>query len=121
MQSLGQLTYLRPYVEDFNATWLLSNSMALTAGAMALVYLADTINELKLGNGTSVVIFANIASSLPTSVGALVAQSEQSADTGSLTVFALAFVLTTLGIIYVQVGGLGSAPRRACSTCTCVC
>eukprot|EP00983_Pelagomonas_calceolata_P091063 1157497-Pelagomonas_calceolata.AAC.8 len=30
--------------------------------------LADTISELKLGNGTSVLIFANIASALPSSV-----------------------------------------------------
>jgi hypothetical protein len=49
LQSLGQLTYLRPYVDDFTPTWLVTNSLALTAGAMALVYLADTINELKLG------------------------------------------------------------------------
>jgi len=32
---------------------------------------ADTISELKLGNGTSVLIFANIASALPSSVGLL--------------------------------------------------
>ena len=42
---------------------------------MSLVYIADTISELKLGNGTSVVIFAGIASALPGSVGQLVAQN----------------------------------------------
>lgn len=36
---------------------------------------ADTISELKLGNGTSVLIFANIASALPSSVGQLLATS----------------------------------------------
>jgi len=79
--------------------WLAGNTCALTAGAMALVYIADTITELKLGNGTSVsstvsslwiksirhashashtvqvVIFANIASALPVSVGQLVSQN----------------------------------------------
>ena len=57
---------------DFTPEWLISNTCALTAGAMALVYIADTITELKLGNGTSVVIFAGIASALPASVGQLV-------------------------------------------------
>ena len=36
---------------------------------------ADTITELKLGNGTSVLIFANIASALPTSVGGAISQA----------------------------------------------
>ena len=45
---------LRPYVEDFSPAWLAGNTCALTAGALALVYIADTITELKLGNGTSV-------------------------------------------------------------------
>jgi hypothetical protein len=39
-QSIGQLTYLRPFVEDFSPAWLAGNSMALVAGAMALVYIA---------------------------------------------------------------------------------
>jgi preprotein translocase subunit SecY len=56
---------------------------------------------LKLGNGTSVLIFANIASSLPTSVGALLAQNTES-DPGNIAIYATAFFLTTLGIIYVQ-------------------
>ena len=36
--------------------------------------MADTISEMKLGNGTSILIFANIASALPTSVGGAVQQ-----------------------------------------------
>lgn len=47
-QSLGQLTYIRPYVEDFTPGWLFGSTCALTAGAMALVYIADTISELKV-------------------------------------------------------------------------
>jgi preprotein translocase subunit SecY len=62
---------------------------------------ADTISELKLGNGTSVLIFANIASSLPSSVGALLAQNAES-NPGNVAIYGVAFFLTTLGIIYVQ-------------------
>ena len=37
-QSVGQLTYIRPYVADFGFDWLLVNSVSLTAGAMILVH-----------------------------------------------------------------------------------
>ncbi|GFR48827.1 hypothetical protein Agub_g10780 [Astrephomene gubernaculifera] len=100
-QAAGQLFYIRPYVEDFTPAWLAGSSCALVAGALALVYIADTISELKLGNGTSVLIFANIASALPASVGQLMSQSG-SEDPANLAIFAGAFALTTLGIIYVQ-------------------
>ncbi|KIY98619.1 Preprotein translocase subunit secY, partial [Monoraphidium neglectum] len=100
-QAVGQLTYLRPYVTDFSPEWLAGSTLALVAGAMSLVYIADTITELKLGNGTSVLIFAGIASSLPASVGALLAQNA-SDEPANIAVYAAAFFLTTLGIIYVQ-------------------
>ncbi|GAX74425.1 hypothetical protein CEUSTIGMA_g1874.t1 [Chlamydomonas eustigma] len=101
MQSVGQLLYIRPFVEDFSPAWLASNTCALTAGALALIYIADTITELKLGNGTSVVIFANIASALPASVGQLVSENTGD-DPTNVAIYAIAFFLTTLGIIYVQ-------------------
>lgn len=101
LQAVGQLTYIRPYVTDFSPEWLAGSSLSLVAGALGLIYIADTISELKLGNGTSVLIFANIASSLPSSVGALLAQNAND-DPGNVVVYATAFFLTTLGIIYVQ-------------------
>ncbi|KFM26004.1 Preprotein translocase subunit SECY, chloroplastic [Auxenochlorella protothecoides] len=100
-QAVGQLTYLRPYVPDFSLYWLASNSLVLTTGAMILVFVADTISELKLGNGTSVLIFANIASALPSSVGAAVVAAGDG-NVGALAAYILAFLLTTLGIVYVQ-------------------
>jgi preprotein translocase subunit SecY len=63
--------------------------------------LADMITELKLGNGTSILITANIASALPASVGAAVQQAADK-DSSALPIYALAFFLTTLGIVYVQ-------------------
>ena len=59
------------------------------------------ITELKIGNGTSVLITANIASALPASVGAAVQQAADK-DASALPIYALAFFLTTLGVVYVQ-------------------
>lgn len=59
------------------------------------------ITELKIGNGTSVLITANIASALPASVGAAVQQAADK-DASALPIYGLAFFLTTLGVVYVQ-------------------
>jgi len=101
VQAAGQLTYIRPYVEGWSADWLAAGVITLTAGSVILVHIADTITELKLGNGTSVLIFANIASALPTSVGAAFSQAANT-NQANLAIYGLAFFLTTLGIVYVQ-------------------
>lgn len=38
VQSVGQLTYIRPYVNDFSTQWLVINSLTLVAGSMILVW-----------------------------------------------------------------------------------
>lgn len=101
VQATGQLTYIRPYVDDWSIDWLAGGVLTLTTGAMILVHVADTITEFKLGNGTSILIFANIASALPSSVGAAFTQASTSQE-ANLSIYATAFILTTLGIVYVQ-------------------
>jgi protein transport protein SEC61 subunit alpha len=101
VQATGQLTYIRPYVDDWSVDWLAGGVITLTTGAMIMVHVADTITELKLGNGTSILIFANIASALPSSVGAAFTQASTSQES-NLAIYATAFMLTTLGIVYVQ-------------------
>jgi protein transport protein SEC61 subunit alpha len=39
-QAVGQLTYIRPFVDDWSAGWLATNSLTLTAGAMILVHVS---------------------------------------------------------------------------------
>jgi len=102
-QSIGQLSFLRPYAEDPSTAWFLLNTVLLTGSAMFLVYIAETISKLKMGNGTSLLIFASIASSVPSSIGAAISQSVQTdVGSGNLITYGAAFVLTTLGIVYVQ-------------------
>jgi len=91
-QAAGQLSYVRPFVEDWSPQWALASGASLVAGAMILVHVADTISELKIGNGTSVLITANIASSLPTSIGAALTQA---ADKGAAKGLAAAAGATT--------------------------
>jgi hypothetical protein len=90
----------RPYVDSYSAEWLVSNALTLVAGSMILTQVGETLTELKLGNGTSILIFASIASQLPSSVGAAFTQSSSSFN---IAVYFLAFAVTTLGIVVVQV------------------
>jgi SecY len=74
---------------------------ALVAGAMVVNQFADYVTELKLGNGTSVLIFANIASYLPSSIGQAFTQAGDSGSSG-IAVYLIAFLITTFGIVCVQ-------------------
>ena len=49
--------------------------------------MSEIISELQLGNGTSLLIFANIASALPTSLGATLQQATQSDASNLVGVF----------------------------------
>jgi preprotein translocase SecY subunit len=103
IQAVGQCLYVRPYVDDFSVMWLAESTAVLTAGAMILMYIGEVLNELKLGNGTSLLIFANIVSSLPSSIGQTVEQSKTDGNGAfTLAVFFGAFLLSTLGVVYVQ-------------------
>ena len=103
VQAVGQCLYVRPYVEDFSLPWLLESSAVLTAGAMILLYIGEVLTELKLGNGTSLLIFTNIISSLPSSFGQTLSQANEKGDSATvLPVFFGAFFLSALGIVYVQ-------------------
>ena len=103
IQAVGQCLYVRPYVDDFSVMWLAESTAVLTAGAMILMYIGEILNELKLGNGTSLLIFANIVSSLPSSIGRTVEQSKTDGNGAfTLAVFFGAFLLSTLGVVYVQ-------------------
>ena len=77
VQAVGQCLYVRPFVDDFSLPWLLESSAVLTAGAMILLYIGEVLNELKLGNGTSLLIFTNIISSLPSSFGQTLSQAQE--------------------------------------------
>ena len=40
VQSVGQLSYIRPFVTDFSPFWLADSVATLTAGAMILVWVS---------------------------------------------------------------------------------
>lgn len=102
VQAIGQVLYLRPYVNDFSTEWVLSSVILLTLGSVLTTYIGERITDLKLGNGTSLLIFTNIISYLPSSFGRTVAQAFQDGNYVGLGGTIVSFFLLVLSIVYVQ-------------------
>ncbi|KAK7411543.1 hypothetical protein VNO78_02977 [Psophocarpus tetragonolobus] len=102
VQAIGQVLYLRPYVNDFSTEWVLSSIILLTLGSVFTTYIGERITDLKLGNGTSLLIFTNIISYLPASFGRTIAQAYNDANYIGLATIIVSFFLLVVGIVYVQ-------------------
>ncbi|XP_020699579.1 preprotein translocase subunit SECY, chloroplastic, partial [Dendrobium catenatum] len=101
-KAIGQVLYLRPYVNDFSTEWVLSSVTLLTVGSVLTTYIGEKISDLKLGNGTSLLIFTSIISYLPASFGRTVSQAFQDGNYIGLTTIVISFLILVLGIVYVQ-------------------
>lgn len=103
VQAIGQVFYLRPYVNDFSTEWVVSSVTLLTLGSVLTTYIGERISDLKLGNGTSLLIFTSIISYLPASFGRTTAEALQEGNYTGLGTIVVSFLLLVLGIVYVQV------------------
>ena len=70
---------------------------------MFTTYIGERISDLKLGNGTSLLIFTSIISYLPASFGRTAAEAFQDGNYVGLGTIIFSFFLLVLGIVYVQV------------------
>ncbi|KAI7991574.1 hypothetical protein LOK49_LG12G00025 [Camellia lanceoleosa] len=102
VQAIGQVLYLRPYVDDFSTQWVLASVTLLTLGSVLTTYIGERISDLKLGNGTSLLIFTSIISYLPASFGRTVAEAFQDGNYIGLVAIIFSFFLLVLSIVYVQ-------------------
>ena len=76
------------------------NILIITAGSMLLMWLGEQINEYGIGNGVSLIIFAGIVATLPTSI----LQTFQAFDISMIPMLIAVVILILLviaGIVYV--------------------
>ena len=108
-QSLGLTTVLKQAGGGVNGTLgigaQLGTVVSMTAGTMFLLWLGEQITEKGIGNGVSLVIFIGIMVNLPQQI----AQTLHLWFIGSLSFVSVAgvavfFVLTVVGIIFIQQG-----------------
>ena len=90
-KAIWQVLYLRPYVNGFSTEWVLSSVTLLTLGSVFTTYIGERMSDLKLGNGTSLLIFTSIVSYLPASFGRTVAEAFQEGSYIGLATIILSF------------------------------
>ena len=89
-QVLGQLTSLE----------MITNLLVITAGSVLLMWIGELISEYGIGNGVSLIIFAGIVASLPTTVYQ-VALSFEASQLPLYLVFAVVAMVVIVGVVII--------------------
>ncbi len=82
---------------------LIRNVMLITCGSMILMWLGELINEQKIGNGISLIIFAGIVSRIPQAIQNLFATYQPELLTTYVT-FAVLSILVVAGVVFISEG-----------------
>ncbi|MBD2074047.1 preprotein translocase subunit SecY [Phormidium sp. FACHB-592] len=106
VQSAGIAVWVRPYADSWGPIFVVQTVLALTAGSMFVMWVGELITERGIGNGASLLIFVNIVSSLPRSVGQTLelAQSGDRNVVGGVIMLLVVFLVMIVGIVFVQEG-----------------
>ena len=106
VQSVGIAIWVRPYAESWGPLFITQTVLALTAGSMFVMWVGELITERGIGNGASLLIFVNIVSSLPKSVGQTLelAQSGDRSVVSGVVMLLIVFLVMIVGIVFVQEG-----------------
>ncbi|NDD45665.1 MAG: preprotein translocase subunit SecY [Synechococcaceae bacterium WB9_4xB_025] len=108
LQSIVFAMILRQYaVEGLSETvFVVQTALALVTGSMVVMWISEVITERGIGQGASLVIFLNIVATLPQALGATIekAQTGDRNDVLGIIVLVLVFLVTIVGIIFVQEG-----------------
>jgi preprotein translocase subunit SecY len=100
MQGFGFLTLLESQgvINTLTTFDFALNVVLITAGSILLMWIGELATEYGVGNGVSIIIFAGIVASLPTTIS----QLAFSYDPSQLPLY-LGFLVLSLGIIYAVV------------------
>ena len=108
IQSIIFSLILRQYaVEGISETvFVAQTALALVTGSMVVMWLSELITERGIGQGASLVIFLNIVATLPKALGSTIekAQTGDRGDVVGIIVLLFVFLVTIVGIIFVQEG-----------------
>ncbi len=108
VQSTVFALILRQYaVEGLSENaFVIQTSLALVTGSMIVMWLSEIITEKGIGQGASLVIFLNIVATLPKALSSTIekAQTGDRADVLGIIILLIVFLITIVGIIFVQEG-----------------
>jgi len=87
--------------------------VALTAGAIFLMWLGEQISEYGLGNGISILIMAGIVSQMPHQVELMIRNSEKGSGIKHLIILTIIFAFIVAAVIYMTFGQRKIAIQQA--------
>jgi preprotein translocase subunit SecY len=98
--------FLQQFALNPGPIFVAETAIALTAGSMFVMWASELITERGIGNGASLLIFVNIVASLPKALGDTIdlVQVGGREIVGRVIVLVLVFMLTIVGIVFVQEG-----------------
>ena len=102
VQSLSIAFYLKRALFNWNFLLACKIILWLTTGAIIVLWLSELITEYGLGNGTSLLIYTNIISSLPNLGKKLISENSNSLDFLSLLIIVLLLFSAIYGIVLLQ-------------------
>lgn len=93
------------YATSGTASFVATAVVSLTAGTLFLMWLGEQITERGLGNGISILIFAGIASGLPSAIRGLLELVSSGAMSPVVAIFVVAIVVAvTYFVVFVERG-----------------
>ncbi len=101
---LNSLVQGATIVDTSNWASLLSMMTIITAGTVLLMWLGEQINEIGIGNGISMIIFAGILSDVPGRIATQLASVVWGGPIKDIVIALIPFVtllVLTLGVIYI--------------------
>ena len=102
--SVGIALWVNQYAYNPGSLFILQVVISLAAGSMFVMWISELITERGIGNGASLLIFTNIVSVLPRTLGNTL-NFAQSGDRGAVlrvTLLMTVFLVMIVGIVFVQ-------------------
>ncbi|MCK4967523.1 MAG: preprotein translocase subunit SecY [Candidatus Aenigmarchaeota archaeon] len=107
LQSYGMISLFRnssaQIMGQIGPLQLITIMITMTAGSMFLVWIGELIDEKRIGNGISLIIFAGIVARIPTSIQQTLVTFDISQLT-NLIIFAVISFVTVIGVVIITEG-----------------
>lgn len=104
IQSAGVAFYLRQILFGWNFLLAIEIILWLTTGAMIVLWLSELITDYGIGNGSSLLIYANIISNFPTLFKKLFIQNNSTI--GSIFGIGIVILASLYAIVFLNVSNL---------------
>nr|YP_010336371.1 preprotein translocase subunit SecY [Goniotrichopsis reniformis]UNJ14777.1 preprotein translocase subunit SecY [Goniotrichopsis reniformis] len=104
VQSALLVYWIRPYVFNWNASFIVDTMLTLTTGAILVMWIAELISEYGIGNGASFLVMVNIVTGF-TKMITLSLQTNDLSNLGPKIFFSsILFILMILISIFISEG-----------------